>query len=104
MIHVAINGVNIAKKSRPNKGGSRIIAFFDCAFYGFQLNGCALVRTSKNGLTVWPPKIEGPEAVRRAVVITDDALRNAIMQAARDAYQAIGGTEAEWIPFGQVSP
>jgi len=101
-MEVTIAGVNITK-GRPNKGGSRIIAFFDCEAEGFQLNGCALVRTAKNGLTVWPPKIEGPEAVRRSIVIVDDMLRNAIMRAAREAYRAIGGTDAEWIPTGEAA-
>lgn len=95
MIDVAITGVSLSRGG-ANRGGSRIIAFFDCEISGIQLLGCALVRTSKNGLAVWPPKLEGPEATRRAVTITDNLLRNAILQAARDAYRALGGTEAEY--------
>jgi hypothetical protein len=97
---VNICGITLAN-GKPNKAGHRIIAYFDCEYAGLRLNGCALLRTRSNGLTVYPPKMEGPEAVRRSVTILDSALRHRMMEAARTAYRAIGGIEAEWIPTGQ---
>jgi len=82
----------------PNRGGSRILAYFDVIAGGIRMNGCAPVRTSMNGLTVWPPKLEGQEALRRSVVIADNSLRHRIMDAAREAYRSLGGTEAEGMP------
>ncbi len=70
----------------------------------FLMNGCALVRTSMNGLTVLPPKLEGQEALRRSVVIADTSLRHRIMDAARNAYRGLGGTEAEWMPRAPQLP
>jgi hypothetical protein len=46
--------------------------------------------------TIYPPKMDGPEALRRSVTILDSALRHRMMEAARTAYRAIGGTEAVW--------
>ena len=94
---VTITGLNIAS-GKPNKSGIRIIAYFDCRYAGLRLNGCALVRTRNNGLTVSPPRLEGPEASRRSVTILDSALRRQMMEAARTVYRALGGTEAEWVP------
>src|SRR5690606_8318377 len=55
-------------------GGNTILAFFDCQANGLTLAGCAFVRTSRQGLTVWPPKLEGAEAARRSVGIADERL------------------------------
>lgn len=101
MSAVVITGLNIAD-GKPNKAGIRIIAYFDCTYAGLRLNGCALVRTRSNGLTVSPPRLEGPEAVRRSVTIRDSALRHQMMEAARTVYRALGGTEAEWTPHGRT--
>lgn len=101
IFEVEITGLNKVPKQKPNKGGSTIVADFDCKVGGFLLIGCALVRTAKNGMTVWAPKLERPDNVRRAVTIVDDHLRAAMLQAAREAYIALGGTDAEWIPRAQ---
>jgi hypothetical protein len=94
---VTITGLHRVSNPKPNKGGSMVLAYFDCEANGFGLQGCALVRTPKHGLTVWPPKLEGPESFRRSIVIMHDALRHALMLHAREAYRALGGTDAEWI-------
>ena len=97
MPDVTITGLNIVARPRPNAGGSRILAHFDCKVAGIELRGCVLVRTNKDGMVAWPPKLEGPEAVRRSVAFVDDALRHALMSSARDVYRMMGGTEAEWV-------
>ncbi|ALR22068.1 hypothetical protein [Sphingobium baderi] len=94
---VTITGLTRVRAPKPNKGGSTVIAYFDCEANGFALAGCALARTIKNGLTVWPPKLEGPESARRSLTITEDSLRHAMMIQARETYRALGGTDAEWI-------
>lgn len=94
---VTITGLNRVSKPKPNRAGFTILAFFDCEAGGFALHGCALVRTPKDGLVAWPPKLDGPEGMRRSVAILDDSLRHAIMLHAREAYRALGGRDAEWI-------
>lgn len=94
---VTITGLNRVNSPKPNRGGSTVLAFFDCEANGLGLQGCALVRTPKHGLTVWPPKLDGPESARRAVNFTSDSLRHALMLNAREAYRALGGADAEWI-------
>lgn len=102
MNEVIITGLKRVARPKPNKGGSIVMAFFDCEANGFGLKGCALVRTPKNGLTVWPPKLDGPESARRSVTILNDALRHEMMQRSREAYRALGGMDAEWIPRSAV--
>lgn len=95
---IDVFGLSIVRDPKPNKGGAKIIANFDCAANGFELTGCALVRTRKNGLVVWMPAIEGKNRWGLSVSVSDSSLRHALMNAARDVYQAMGGTEAEWTP------
>lgn len=94
---VTIHGITIVD-GKPNANGFAILAFFDCETFGLRLNGCALMRTPKRGLSVSPPRLEGPEAARRSVRITSDLIRNAMLTSARKAYIALGGKEAEWEP------
>lgn len=98
MHEVTITGLTRVSRPSPNRAGFSILAYFDCEFAGVALRGCAFCRTPKNGLTVWPPKMEGPEGERRCIIFTEDSLRHAIMQQAQDAYRALGGTDGEWIP------
>jgi hypothetical protein len=97
MHNVEITGLSRVKEPKENKGGSTILAYFDCEVAGFRLAGCAFVRTTKNGLTIWMPKLDGPEAHRRSVAITDHSIHHAIMLEARETYRKLGGTDAEWV-------
>lgn len=97
MHDVIITGLNRVSQPRPNKAGNTILAFFDCQANGFSLAGCAFVRTARQGLTVWPPKLEGTDGVRRSLGITDDHLRKLMIRQAQEAYRALGGTDGEWI-------
>lgn len=99
MNDVTIMGLNRVSNPKPNKGGSTVLAFFDCQSNGFMLQGCAFVRTPRHGLTVWPPKIDGPESARRSVAFADEKLRQAMVRAAQSAYRALGGTDGEWMPY-----
>jgi len=93
---VSITGLKRVAKPRPNRGGSTILAFFDCEARGIAFRGCALVRTRGGGLVAWPPNLLDEDS-RRSVRITDDALRHGMMMYAREAYRALGGTDAEFI-------
>ncbi|WP_299677445.1 hypothetical protein [uncultured Roseobacter sp.] len=93
---VAITGLSRVANPKPNRGGSIIIAYFDCTVRGVELKGCALVRTKAKGLVAWPPNLETADN-RRAVRIADDSLRHGMMMHAREAYRALGGTDAEQI-------
>lgn len=96
-LDVNVTGLSRNINAKPNKGGTTVLAYFDCEARGFELRGCAFVRTNRNGLTVWPPKIETPDAMRRAVAINDHSLRAQMTLAAQDAYRAMGGTDGEWM-------
>lgn len=97
MHEVTITGLNRVSHPKPNKGGNTILAFFDCQANGLTLTGCAFVRTSRQGLTVWPPKLEGAESARRSVGIADERLRTLMVRQAQASYRALGGTDGEWI-------
>ena len=97
MNDVTIMGLNRVSNPRPNKGGSTVLAWFDCQVNGFLMQGCAFVRTARRGLTVWPPKIDGPESTRRSVTFADEKLRKEMVREAQSAYRALGGTDGEWI-------
>lgn len=97
MHEVSITGLNRVSHPKPNKGGNTILAFFDCQANGLALTGCAFVRTSRQGLTVWPPKLEGADAARRSVGIADEQLRSVMVRQAQASYRALGGTDGEWI-------
>lgn len=94
---VTITGLTRVARPKPNMGGSTVLAYFNCDVAGFRLKGCALVRTPKNGLVAWPPKVDTAEGGPRSIAITDDAIRHGMMLHAREAYRALGGTDAEYI-------
>lgn len=96
--NIEVFSLRVIHEPKPNKGGAIVIANFDCIANGFELTGCALVRTRKNGLIVWMPAIEGKNKWGLAIAIKDSSLRHALMDAARSIYRAMGGTEAEWTP------
>ena len=98
MHEVSITGLNRISQPRPNKAGCTILAFFDCEANGFAMNGCAFVRTPRQGLTVWPPKLEANDHARRSVAIADERLRTVMVRQAQASYRALGGTDGEWMP------
>lgn len=96
MPKVTVTGLTRLTKTQPNKNGHTVLAFFDCETSGFSLHGCAFVRTVRNGLTVWPPKLEHGIDSRRHVGITDEHLRKEMTRRAQETYRALGGTDGEW--------
>ena len=97
MSDVKITGMNRITKPKANLGGSIVLAWFDCEANGFAFKGCALVRTKRNGLVAWLPKIEGEQSRRRCVDFIDSSIRHAMMLNARETYRLLGGTDAEEI-------
>lgn len=93
---VKITGLSIAEGMKPSERGNRIIAWFNCDVGVFSLTGCALIRTARNGVGVRLPKLDNAYGASRSVKLNCDMTRNAMMQAARDVYRMMGGTEAEW--------
>lgn len=95
MQSVSITGLNRVPNPKPNKGGNTILAYFDCQVGGLSLKGCAFVRYRRQRLSIWPPKLEGGEASRRCVNITDAQLRDTMLAEVQAAYRALGGTDGE---------
>jgi hypothetical protein len=95
---IEITGLTRISKGKPNGRGNTILAYFDVKANGIHIKGCALARTAAGGLVVWPPNIEIADNLR-SVSIIDDSLRHGIMESARVAYRALGGTDADWTPY-----
>ncbi|RDI51221.1 hypothetical protein [Microvirga subterranea] len=93
---VTITGLTRVPQPKPGRNGYTILAYFSAEANGFSLQGCAFVRTPRQGLTVWPPKLEGLDT-RRSLTITNDQLRQAMVRQAQAAYRALGGSDGEWI-------
>ena len=96
MTDFTITSITRVHSPKPNRVGHTILAWFDVAFPGCTLRGCAFVRAARGGLNVWAPKIEEDRNVRRSITITDEHLRKAMVKAAQVAYRAVGGTDGEF--------
>ena len=86
---------------RLRDDGNKVIAFFDAEIAGaIVLRGCSLVRTRKNGMTVWPVRgvMDAQNQVRHSISIINDSLQHRLCEAARETYRALGGKDAEWGP------
>ena len=99
MSDVKISSIRIVD-SHPSQSGLRLLAIFTCDVSCIRIKGCQLMRTEKNGLSIWLPTFrrELDGLVTKSVTILDDSLHHAVLDAARSAYRAIGGTKAEWEP------
>ena len=94
---IQVTGFTRIASPRVGKSGARILAFFDCEVGPFLLTGCAFVRTKKNGLAVWPPKLDIPSLHARGIRIVDSKVLHAMVTAAQEAYRHMGGTDGEWM-------
>ena len=99
-MEIQITSINLVGRRTSMRTGLRDIAQFNCDIGRLvRLKGCRLMRTDTNGLTVWLPTFHDEKGVvLKSVAIIDDSLRHRLMEAARNAYRALGGTEAEWVP------
>lgn len=93
---VKVTGFSTNEKELKN--GNLRLGFFDCELPGVRLFGCTLVRTRQGGFMIMPPLLEGPQGGRRAVHLTDNTMRTAMMEAARRTYVALGGEHGEYAP------
>lgn len=95
MNDVTVTGLTRIATPKANTGGNTILAFFDCRVNGLAMNGCALIRSARFGITAYPPKLEGAADGRRSVVIIDEELRANMTRAAKEAYRLLGGADIE---------
>lgn len=82
----------------PNKGGSRVLAFFDFDAPTIGMKGAALVINQNGRWTVWPPKILDATRAeihnrRRYVFFRGDFADKVVLPAARELYWHLGGIE-----------
>jgi hypothetical protein len=71
----------------PIEARDSVIAYFGVESSGIQIKGCLLIQR-RNGRLF----IAGPKNRHSSVTFRDDALRAAVLAAACNAYQALGGT------------
>lgn len=96
---VKITGLEIVRNPRPSTKGHVIIANFSAEIGVFFFKGCCLVRTARQGIAAWLPRFDDARnASYRSVTLNDEPTRNAMLNAAREMYIRMGGTEAEWRP------
>jgi hypothetical protein len=86
---VQITGLKIIKNPRPNKSGYVVLAFFNCAANGFELDGCALMQL-KGMISISPPLIIDDTHQKR-ISIADPDLRDEITGSILLAYRGLGG-------------
>lgn len=99
MEDITITGLERLLEPKMNRRGHTVLAYFTADVGVFRLHGCLLVRTAKSGLAAWLPNLDDPQARRRrSITLLDEATRNALMQAAREMYIRMGGTDADWRP------
>ncbi len=99
MEDVTITGLERVREMRPSKNGHIILAYFSADVGVFSLKGCVLVRTARQGIAAWMPRLDDQRSHNnRAITLHDETTRNALLQAAREMYITMGGTEAEWRP------
>lgn len=92
---IRITGLTFADRAFDD--GSKLIALFDCDLGPIRLRGCSLVKTAKGGFVAQAPRGENArDPGKRAITITDESLRNTMMQAARKTFIAMGGEGGEW--------
>jgi hypothetical protein len=94
-----ITGMTL-KEGAPNRGGTRILAFFDCETPHLGMKGAALVVYKDGRWGIWPPKIEDGTGIaiherRKCVYWRGDAFVKALLPAAQQLYWQLGGTDAE---------
>lgn len=98
MFNITVTSMVRIAKPKPNRGGSTVLAYYDCEANGFEFHGCAFVRTSRNGLTAWLPKIEAPASAKPiAVNFVDERIRSHMVRAVQEVYRALGGKDGEYL-------
>ncbi len=96
---VTITGLERVRELRPSKAGHTILAYFSADVGVFSLKGCCLVRTARQGIAAWLPKLDDQKAHNnRSISLHDEPTRNAMLKAAREMYITMGGKDAEWRP------
>lgn len=88
---IRIRGISLA---RPGSKLPRSVAEFRVEIVGMEIDNCVLIRTTNNGLTVRGPVGIGGD---RCVRFVSPEIHNAVKQAARRVYLALGGEDLpEW--------
>ena len=99
MEHVQITGLEMPRTVRITERGHSILAHFSCDVGVFSFRGCVLVRTNRDGIAAWLPRLDDHRGgTMRSVTLNDEPTRNAILKAAREMYIRMGGKHAAWTP------
>lgn len=97
MENITIIGLERVRELRQSRQGHTILAHFSADIGVFTFKGCVLVRTARQGIAAWLPRLDEPRNHKfRSVTLNDEPTRNALLQAAREMYIRMGGTDAEW--------
>jgi hypothetical protein len=79
--------------AKPNRGGTRIVAFFDADIPSFTLRGCAVALEPDGTWAAWTPRLPDDDgAARRAVYFRDTQLQRSLTDVPLALYRQLGGT------------
>lgn len=94
---VTITGMEIVANPKPSPQNNTVLAYFTADVGVFSIKGCLLIRTARQGIAAWLPRLDHPnQHNQRRITLNDEPTRNAMLQSARDMYILMGGKEAEW--------
>lgn len=97
MENVRITGLQMVRELRTSKEGHTVLAHFSADVGVFSLKGCRLVRTARQGIGAWLPRLDEQRGHGlRSITLNDEPTRHALLQAARETYRLMGGKHAEY--------
>src|SRR4051794_30427916 len=101
--NIRITSLSMNEKPRSDHRGT-VLAHFDADVGGIVMRGCMLIEKPSGEITCLPPKLIEESTSRRAVTISDEALRREVATVALAAFQALGGIAGRLIANPDVEP
>ncbi|GEP09271.1 hypothetical protein [Methylobacterium gnaphalii] len=91
-IPVRVLGLRIAKRALNGNSDSGLVCTFDIAVPGFTLFAAGLYRRRDGKMMVVPPRSERHDGIATGMRIDSEPLRDAMLNAAREAARAFGAS------------
>lgn len=99
MQNIKITGMDIIENPKLTSSNNMILAYFGANIGPFRCKGCSLIRTARQGIAAYMPRLDHPnQHNQRFVSLHCEPTRNALLKAALEMYLLMGGKHAEWRP------